>query len=642
MNNKLNYRPDIDGLRAIAVISVIIFHMNSKWLPGGFVGVDIFFVISGYLITSIIYQEMKDNNFSFQNFYSRRIRRIFPVFFVILIVSLFFGAIVMPPNIYYGFTNSAFSSLFSFANMYFAKAGGYFDNPDTFPLLHTWSLSVEEQYYLFWPMILLILFKFNIKYKKMLSILILTMLMSFIFAQILTKSYSSWAFYLLPARTGELLIGSILALIHTENGTYKKYTNLGSFIGIILIIFSFIFINKNSVFPGINAFWPTLGAGLIIYGNQNSFVNKLLSLKPIVYIGLISYSLYLWHWPVLAFSRYCYPSELSFKLLLLLAVLIIILSVFTYHFIEKPTRRIKLAFQQTFKYYAVIPASLIILIFVISHITKGIPSRFESVNDVSIEKLSSTIAERTCFNTLNPVCTINESKNKKAQSILVHGDSHVGQFETFFSKITDKDEDIVFHFLDSDSCIVAKDIKTIGPDFQKKCYKNRALFNQKIDKYNTIIIAGRWEYAIYNNKINKGSSDTKYLNELNNFIKNLSKKGKNIIIISQVPKYDINVNKNELLNKLFRYKIKYQVDKNYLNANKQVKNIIKKYKNVYFLDLDDFYCSKGICSPYDENGILMYRDENHLNIHGAEVLADRFLHSDKYNWFKNILSGKNK
>ena len=636
--NKLKYRPDIDGLRAVAVLSVIIFHLNPHWLPGGFVGVDIFFVISGYLITSIIYQEVNEGRFSFQTFYTRRIKRIFPAFFVVVLFSLLVGFVVMLPLAFFDLGKTAFAALFFLSNVLFAHKGGYFDNPDTFPLLHTWSLSVEEQYYLIWPVILLVFFKMGFNYRKILVISSVLLILSFIFSQLLCTSdtFGSWGYYILPSRAGELLVGCILAFIHTENKDCK-YTTLSSYLGIILIIFSLFLLNNKSVFPGINALYPSLGAACIIYGNRSSFINKLLSLKPVVYIGLLSYSLYLWHWPVLAFLRYGYPGELPLSLILIAVILITVLSLLSYYLVEKPVRSVKLTFPRAVK-LASIP-TIIIAVFCLSIFTfNGIPKRMGHGFENKYKNLFLVVGETTCSNKLQQGCTLVDNKgNSTLAPILVYGDSHAAQLEQFFKTISQKDPSLVFHFLTQDNCTFAKDIDEVTLKCKEGCIKNRALFAQELKNYNTVIIASRWESMFYPEDSYGTNQNYNYIEKFKSSLREITQKGKKVIILSQVPKYDIDVNKNEFVTKRLGFNVKYNTDPNYLKANEQLQKEIKDYENVYFLDLASLLCPNNTCTPYYEN-MMLYRNSDHLNLLGSQILTKRFLHSDKYELFKKIIN----
>ncbi len=636
MNNKLNYRPDIDGLRAIAVLSVIIFHMRASWLPGGFIGVDIFFVISGYLITSIIYHEMKENKFSFEKFYLRRIKRILPVFYVVVIVTLIIGLYISTPISFYGIGNSAISALFFMSNLYFARnPGGYFESSDTYPLLHTWSLSVEEQYYLLWPAILMLFLKFGLKQKRILSITSIFIFLFFVIAEFLSVSdkFSAWSYYLLPTRAGELLIGSFLAFLHTEYDTDKlKFTNLSSILGVTLIILSLIYVNKYCVFPGINAFWSTFGAGLIIYSNPKNFINKFLALKPMVFIGLISYSLYLWHWPVLAYLRYINPfteKDLPLGIVFLAVLVIFMLSVFSYYLIEKPTRKLKLNFRQAVKYYTILPSILILIVCIGSFITEGYKQRFED------DLFSWFNYKKTCVNKSQKICSFNINDNKKP--ILIYGDSHAGHFEIFFKMLEQQNSEFNFHYLIAQDCNVVSNIDTIKLKFRETCKETRTVFEENYTDYNTIIIINRLDTLFFPENKADEMKYVDYPKKINLFIKKLTDSGKKIIIVEQIPKYDSDINKKALLKKKLGINFNTQIDDNYMQANQRLKKLLSNYKNIYFLNLNEFLCPDGKCSAYDEKGIITYFDDDHLNLYGAKSLANKFLLSDKYAEFINIV-----
>ena len=345
----LKHRKDIDGLRAIAVLSVILFHMNPNWLPGGFLGVDIFFVISGFLITKIIHSQVTTNSFNFYDFYTRRMKRILPAFFTVVLSCLVIGYFLLIPYDYDKLGKSALSTVFFISNIYFARAaGGYFETNDTLPLLHTWSLSVEEQYYFIWPIILMILLKFGIKQKALILLLSVVALISFAGATVLAITdtpLAKWNYYMLPSRVGELLIGSMLALL-LNYGYQLRNKNVWSLAGALLILISFVLVDGHSVFPGINALWACLGTAFILASAPNNIVNRALSIKPLTYIGLISYSLYLWHWPILAFIRYTNPNiqaleYLSSNQLLFAGVLTWLLAHMTFKLIESKSRFVK-------------------------------------------------------------------------------------------------------------------------------------------------------------------------------------------------------------------------------------------------------------------------------------------------------------
>ncbi|MDQ0606614.1 peptidoglycan/LPS O-acetylase OafA/YrhL [Variovorax sp. W1I1] len=291
------YRPDIDGLRAIAVISVFINHLSASVLPGGFIGVDIFFVISGFLITSQIRKEICEDNFSIKQFYKRRINRIAPVLMLVLVVSLLVGVVLLSPSDLVRLGKSSIYSMIGLSNVFFWREyGSYFaGNAAEAPLLHTWSLGVEEQFYLIWPLLTLLLFKLSRRY--VLAIFGILTIAAIAVSQMGVNIAASAAYYLLPTRFFELMIGGVLALliVHVQPTT-KLQSQISLVAGFVLIIGSLALIGKSSPFPGIMAIWPCAGAALLIWAGSGRFTSsRFLLSRPMVFIGLISYSLYLWH-----------------------------------------------------------------------------------------------------------------------------------------------------------------------------------------------------------------------------------------------------------------------------------------------------------------------------------------------------------
>ena len=335
----IKYRPDIDGLRAIAVLSVIFFHTGISGFSGGFVGVDVFFVISGYLITSIILKDIKSGEFSIARFYERRIRRIFPPLFTVITFTVVVSAFLFDSNSFESFGRSITATTFFCSNVLFWKESGYFDASSiTKPLLHTWSLAVEEQFYIFFPLLLIGITRFS--KNRYLQWIVGISLVSLMMSIIGVYTHQVITFYLLPTRAWELLFGSFLSLEVIPKLESNVQRNLVSFIGLSLIIFSICFYTESTLFPGVAALAPVLGASFIIHSGKGgaSIVKKLLSYKPIVYIGLISYSLYLWHWPLIVFSKYLIMRELTFFETLGIIITTFIISVISLKFIEKPFR----------------------------------------------------------------------------------------------------------------------------------------------------------------------------------------------------------------------------------------------------------------------------------------------------------------
>ena len=333
------YRPDIDGLRAIAVLSVIAFHAFPNLVGGGFVGVDIFFVISGYLITTILLENLDSNSFTFIEFYSRRIRRIFPALFLILFGCYAFGWFALYASEYEQLGKHIVAGASFVQNFVLWNESGYFDNSsDTKPLIHLWSLAIEEQFYIFWPLILWGAYRIKTNILKLtLVILILSFLVN-----ILTIGTNPIASFYSPlSRFWELLLGAVWANIilskrDITNQFILKFSNQLSGIGLLLIVLCVLLLNKKSNFPGWLALLPTIGALMLITADTNTWINRnILSSKLMVWIGLISYPLYLWHWPLLSFSEIITAGALTAFYKVVLIFVSIILAYLTYRYWEK-------------------------------------------------------------------------------------------------------------------------------------------------------------------------------------------------------------------------------------------------------------------------------------------------------------------
>jgi peptidoglycan/LPS O-acetylase OafA/YrhL len=424
----IDYRPEIDGLRSLAVIPVVLFHAGITGFSGGFVGVDVFFVISGYLIASIIISEMKAGSFTYLGFYERRIRRILPALMTVVLFSIIAGLIFGLPN---QVEQTAWSSVFSMlgvSNIYFWTQSGYFAPASEYQmLLHTWSLGVEEQFYLFLPPLLFFIFKFGPNLRIVFAIAL--SLLSIIGAW-LSFNKPSAAFFLLPARAWELALGVALAagIFPRLNSSHGNSTI--ALVGLSALIASFFVIDKQMAFPGYVALLPCLGTAAIIYSaSSGNFVGRLLAIRPLRFIGLISYSLYLWHWPVFVSLRmFAAAPHLSLSLAIVGTLLSVLLAYLTWRFIENPFRApVKMSIGRVF--LAVGTAALAaISIASISLMNGGFPSRlsptaqqfFSAAQDIDPMRIRCQgireIGDQECwFGDLSV-----------APSFVVIGDSHAG------------------------------------------------------------------------------------------------------------------------------------------------------------------------------------------------------------------------
>jgi peptidoglycan/LPS O-acetylase OafA/YrhL len=337
-----SYRPDIDGLRALAILPVVLFHAFPNLLPGGFIGVDIFFVISGYLITSILLKDIQAGSYSIKTFYARRVRRIFPALSVVLLFCLILGWVVLTASEYHSLGKHTYGGAGFIANFMFWKEAGYFDAAgDTKPLLHLWSLGIEEQFYIVWP---LLLYLFAKRSWNILWMIVGVALLSFALNIIRIGVDPSYTFYSPLSRSWELALGAFLAYqaIHPMVSLatiIQRHKSALSILGFILIAIGFVVINESRAFPGWWALLPVLGSGLLIAAGPEAIFNKtILSRRLLVGVGLISFPLYLWHWPLLSFMRIIYSETPPEDIRLIIVIVSIVLAWLTYLLIEKPIR----------------------------------------------------------------------------------------------------------------------------------------------------------------------------------------------------------------------------------------------------------------------------------------------------------------
>lgn len=374
----MRYRPEIDGLRAVAVLPVILFHAGIAGFEGGFVGVDVFFVISGYLITSIIINELQKQRFTISNFYERRARRILPALFVVLVATIPPAWTLFTQTAMENYSESLIATLLFGSNFYFWLDSGYFAGPaELKPLLHTWSLSIEEQFYVFFPLLLAFVWRFRA--KNIILLLALAGLTSLLASQWAAYHKEVANFFLLPTRAWELLLGACVALVtpsapgKTSHGLPK---NVVSLVGLVLIAIAVTSYSPETPFPGFYALLPTLGTALILlYGNQTTLTGRLLAAKPLVGIGLISYSAYLWHQPIFAYTKYVAFPKPSIALMLALSVLSLGLAYVTWRFVEIPFRKRDLVSRPRLITSLSLVGTLLFTFATIAVMSNGLPNR---------------------------------------------------------------------------------------------------------------------------------------------------------------------------------------------------------------------------------------------------------------------------
>ena len=666
----MQYRPEIDGLRAIAVGAVILYHaqitiFGYQPFKGGFLGVDIFFVISGYLITSIILKELvTTGSFSFKHFYERRIRRILPALLFVMLVSLPFAWMYLLPSSFIDFSKSILYSLGFSSNFYFHYSGQQYGAESGLlkPFLHTWSLSVEEQYYILFPIVLLITFKYFRKY--LVHILILGFVVSLGLADWTSRNYSSASFYFLHTRMWELLAGSLLAYFEITNGHRSKNKILNLIlptIGLILIGHSILFFNDKIFHPSFYTLSPIIGVCLIIwFSNKDELITKILSTKLFVGIGLISYSLYLWHYPFFAIGREVYLFDEGIFEKLILGILIIVLSIFSYFFIEKQFRNRDYNFKKIFLY--ILFSVLTLVIFNISAVLfKGYENRFDykfSKNLKLIEEKSQIIIKNLTGKEIYNENIIFKS-NSSDLNIFLLGDSHA---ETLSYEIWKNFKDYYnINFSLFSGCQFILNLNRVNKKTLKPKSCTQKLQEKRIEFVNStknsiVILFGRlplilnedrfnnFEYGFYEGNMddflqnNEKSLKTKLQRQeeikaqYKKTIQQLSKNNHNIILVYPMPEVGVSVPKilkNFILNKnieLFSdglFTTSYEIYKNRTKTSFELLDSIKG-DNIYRVYPHSLFCDtviKDRCVTHDKNN-LFYRDDDHPSLKGAEMIND--------------------
>jgi len=671
---KITYRPEIDGLRAIAVSAVILYHsqiiiLGQKPFKGGFIGVDIFFVISGYLITSLILKELiTTGSFSFRNFYERRFRRILPALLVVILASLPFAWMYLLPNSFIDFSKSILYSLGFGSNFYFHFTGQQYGAESGLlkPFLHTWSLSVEEQFYILFPIFLLIIFKFFNKY--IIHIFIFGFIISLGIADWSSKNSLSVSFYFIHTRIWELLAGSILAYFEIKQGhrsQNKLFNLIMPSIGLFLIVFTIVFFKLHFPHPSLHSLPAILGVCLIIwFSNSNEIITKMLSTKIFVGVGLISYSLYLWHYPIFAFVRINEIGEGKLPLSLLL-IIITILSILTYYLVEQPARNKNLNLKLLSSFITI--SFIISITFSFNVINKaGYKNRLPEILAKNLEQdiFKKNIFEESwrfwhllknengehCFNNTDR-CSFNTSSSQKVYLV---GDSHAGSIMyDLKNKIIDKN----YQFITSvvGACSYYPGFNMIIPKTGKiddKCtdeyFQNLKEILSK-EKDSIIIFVARFPAHLSNLEFSQNINDKKvkwhrdyvsvgkYNNlqtSFRNEVLNLSKNNK-IILMYPIPEVDFDPNKKIYLKWIGREN-KFSKDLNfeYLTTSYKAyqRRTAKSFElldsingdNIYRVYPHTLFCNtafKDKCMTHDDK-IVFYIDNHHPSLKGSHFINE--------------------
>lgn len=600
--SSIKYRPEIDGLRAIAVISVIIYHLNENWLSGGFLGVDIFFVISGFLITGIIITEIQQNSFSLKQFYTRRIKRIYPAFITVMALVSFIASVIFIYNDFNKLRKTIELAIAFLSNFYLGLTQGYFDlSANENPVLHIWSLAVEEQYYLIFPLILILAYK---KFREIKVLFIITLILFFI---LLATSFVSANFYkevlhqpniyyLSNLRFPELLVGSLLAIYHNLSAS-KQASNVIAILS-TLLLFSCLFLMNNNIayIPGITLILPCIFTALIIHTtSQNNIIKLCLSNKVIVFIGKISYSLYLYHWIFIALAYYITgEKQINNQSIAIVTVLTIIFSVLSYYLIEQPIRKSKLNFKQSFLYIYFIP-SLLLLGF-------------------NLYKRQIMRVEQKHIEQESPI----SNENHYPAKVIILGDSHSSHLEAFLNYVGNKEGWKADIFKDKFECsFIVNEQYQLDPNCQSVW--------QKDSQYKAIFISAFYDLRMGGQPVPRFRPETFIEPDFKARFKNTVKQ-----LAMQKPVYVFANNSSVSRSPLRGYLLENYGLEKYLTpihrmgdidaSNKIIHDLIKDIPNVYWVDAQQYLPKDSVMAE----GKLLYADQDHLTNFGAYYMAKEF------------------
>lgn len=624
----MEYRAEIDGLRALAVLPVILFHAGFDWFGGGFVGVDIFFVISGYLITSIIFSEMAEGKFSILNFYERRARRILPALFFVMMVSLLFAFLWLSVDSLKDFGQSLVAvSTFS-SNILFWIQSGYFDSAaELKPLLHTWSLAVEEQYYIIFPIFLLLTWRFGIKW--------IVILLSLVF--VISLGVAHWAssyaedakiisgsFFLLPTRGWELLLGVFVAFYLKHNAHIKSHAinQVLSLLGFSMIVYAITVFNQQTPFPSVYALIPTIGTVLLILSAvPKTIVHGFLSFNPVVGIGLVSYSAYLWHQPLLSFARHRVLGDVSDLLLLFLCLASLMMAWFSWRFIEKPFRDRSVTSRKFIFGFSIVGIMIFSSIGVYTHLKNGFFDYFIIKNpnitngDIGHDEFHSYIKENFSLCVDDEIASKAEvwdglircqQTSNNMPSVALFGDSHA---EHLFLGLNESSDDEYIYLIRGGDAFLGEKTHQYLIDY---------IVTSKDIK--TVIYSLYWH-----KKFNKYGKDV-FTEKLTRTIKVFKQAGKDLILVADVPDFAFGSADCFYVQKFNKEKTKCGISISEFQSQRSYFPVLQKLAFDFEAELLDpslLFCGEEECSMVKDRTIL-YRDNDHLNI-PASTIVGRFL-----------------
>jgi peptidoglycan/LPS O-acetylase OafA/YrhL len=648
----MKYRADIDGLRALAVLAVVFFHADVELFSGGFVGVDIFFVISGYLITGIIAGEIRSGQFSLLRFYERRIRRIFPALFTMIACTTVAATFLFMPAELKDYSQSLAAAALSLSNLLFWAESGYFDAPaELKPLLHTWSLAVEEQFYFLLPLLLLLGSRF-LK-GRVVGLCAATATLSLLVSVWQLRADPSAAFFLLPARAWELMLGALLALGLVQPVRHPVARELLAALGAALILWSVFVYNALTPFPGPAALLPCLGAALIIYagsGGQTA-VGRLLGTPPAVFIGLISYSLYLWHWPVIVFGKYYAIKPLEPVQMAVALALSFCLAVASWRFVERPFRHSALpAPQSARRAYAGAAALTVAAIAVglVGHVRDGLPERLPAhVAAYAAGTEDINPARQRCHEqgleraTRGELCRVGPAG--KRPSFIVWGDSLADALQPAFALQAER-VGIAGWYVSHSGCPPLLGVARADRPRSHGCRKFNDAVMKVIERtdIDTVVLVGRWSGynpgdenpRLYKPRSpltdqlaaqdGQGSPDELFYRALRRTVARLREQQRHVWLVEQPPESKTN-DPSVIARTVFVGK---QPEHLWLASSEHERrqhlvnltfDRLQRELGLRTLDPAQLLCATGACVN-TRNGHSIYRDLDHVSTYGAALL----------------------
>jgi peptidoglycan/LPS O-acetylase OafA/YrhL len=641
------YRADVDGLRALAVLSVMFFHGGLFGCRGGFVGVDVFYVISGYLITSFIAKDIAEGRFSFSSFYERRMRRIFPALFAVLLFCALAAVVLFIPQDLIEFGKSLVATTLFVSNVFFwatAEPLGYFAHTvASQPLLHTWSLSVEEQFYLVFPAMLVLLFRWA---KGRINVgLFLLAALSFGLSVWGTQHRPVATFYLSVPRAWELLIGALLATVAVPPLRSRVAREVAALLGLGLIVAAVFSLKTTTPFPGFGALLPCLGAGLIIYAGEHgaSFTKTALSFRPLVFIGVISYSLYLWHWPLLVFGRYFAVGGLTNRETAAVLACSVIMAFLSFEFIERPFRGSHTTFTRRRIFALGLAASVTTLAVGFAvYLTHGFPVRYGLRTR---ELVAENIARRddyilACGNWRSEVHSLADINfcllgNPSSKKVMFWGDSHVEQMYPAVRAMYDRGE---FRgggalFAIANACLPAEHLNTVGVGgYHCDSFTHFAMMRAQEEDIDTVVIGfSTWWYgsdgaicaSVDGRCTEMLSSQTtvrRLSSELADQLRTLRSLGKRVIVCLPFPMYDKSIPDLEVHNAVYSNfgLSRKATDVSSTKLREELQSIATGAGAEIF-DPRLSLCEAGSCIT-EVNGVSIYKDSDHLAASQAGIL----------------------